>query len=469
MRPDNRPGRLASVTYDDADACDTGGCSPVQAANGWTPNLLRRSCPSSGRLRWAGSQQLAPRERPFQTTSRALYLRCVRSYEGSQPPPTDAGQSLCSPPRGFHIRRKSIRQHAEQQLIQAGAGAIEVLERTLSGQEVEGSLRGLAVLRELAMQRDTRVSAAAERVIETLAENQVTATSHRADAMLRSLRDLRSQRGLRILKQLGARIRFVNETVEEGLLVRNMGSSLAFLTFGDAWHGDPSDLLFVGWLTDYRGCKLTFDGKQFTDAYLQAIKQDERVVGLQLKRTSMTDAGLEQTKSMTGLKTVVLQYCEFTSASLQHLDRNPPLDLLYVFGGAIPKSDFDDFARQPKHKDHTLTRYGRGGFLGISGSPFVSDDGSVKGCQVETVSAGHAAERAGIRKNDIITKYQGRAVTTFVPATNAGVIPSDGLPSDSEPSLAELIGENLPGDRVTVTLLRGGVALELDVELGDWP
>jgi S1-C subfamily serine protease len=137
-----------------------------------------------------------------------------------------------------------------------------------------------------------------------------------------------------------------------------------------------------------------------------------------------------------------------------------------VFGSEISKPAFDKLVSK-----HTTwnARYGRGGFLGIGGTSYRLNE--IEGCIVSQVTPNEAASIAGIRRDDVITAYNGRPVSRFIPANRdfPQIEPTEndnGLPA---PSLSELIGENAPGDRVKVTILRGEVESVMEVVLGEWP
>lgn len=72
--------------------------------------------------------------------------------------------------------------------------------------------------------------------------------------------------------------------------------------------------------------------------------------------------------------------------------------------------------------------------------------GSLNGVLVQDVTAGGAAEKAGIKKGDVIQKVNGQEV-------------------NSVSSLQEEIGKFRPGDKVNVSLMRKGEAKELSVSL----
>ncbi|MDX1965913.1 MAG: PDZ domain-containing protein [Planctomycetaceae bacterium] len=90
----------------------------------------------------------------------------------------------------------------------------------------------------------------------------------------------------------------------------------------------------------------------------------------------------------------------------------------------------------------------RGAFLGISGGGrrFF---GQPNVCDISGVTKGSPAEKAGLQANDIVTKFGDAEVPDFE-------------------TLIDMLKKTEPGDKVTVTILRGGVESTLNVELGDW-
>jgi serine protease Do len=82
--------------------------------------------------------------------------------------------------------------------------------------------------------------------------------------------------------------------------------------------------------------------------------------------------------------------------------------------------------------------------LGIKYGAYVGTNGGGRG-----VVQGSPAARAGIRNGDIITNVNGTAI-------------------DQRNSLATLLAQYVPGDKVTLTLLRGGRAIKVDLTLAEY-
>ena len=71
------------------------------------------------------------------------------------------------------------------------------------------------------------------------------------------------------------------------------------------------------------------------------------------------------------------------------------------------------------------------------------------GCQITIVNPGSAADKAGILRDDILTTYGGKKVTSFE-------------------ILTALISDYAPGEAVEIELVRNGRNLKKTLTLGSW-
>ncbi|MEU2558105.1 trypsin-like peptidase domain-containing protein [Streptomyces longispororuber] len=115
-------------------------------------------------------------------------------------------------------------------------------------------------------------------------------------------------------------------------------------------------------------------------------------------------------------------------------------------GFAIPASMVRTVADQIVEKGR-VTDSGRAA-LGISGRTVLGDDYRPAGVAVAEVRDGGAADRAGLRAGDVITKVGDAEVTTVT-------------------SLAEALASDRPGDEVRVTYVRDGAERTAEVTLGE--
>ncbi len=83
-----------------------------------------------------------------------------------------------------------------------------------------------------------------------------------------------------------------------------------------------------------------------------------------------------------------------------------------------------------------------GPYIGVRGEP------EAENALIAEVVSGAAAEKAGVKVGDVITKFAGKDVTNFA-------------------SLARLVGEKNPGDKVKIEVIRGEETKELTLVIGD--
>lgn len=79
----------------------------------------------------------------------------------------------------------------------------------------------------------------------------------------------------------------------------------------------------------------------------------------------------------------------------------------------------------------------------------VTPDEDDKGAMITSVSPGSAAEKAGLKKGDIITKIDDKKI-------------------EEADDVSKIIRSHKPGDKVSITYLRGGKEQKQSVELGKW-
>ncbi|MCQ4081605.1 trypsin-like peptidase domain-containing protein [Streptomyces sp. RB6PN25] len=114
-------------------------------------------------------------------------------------------------------------------------------------------------------------------------------------------------------------------------------------------------------------------------------------------------------------------------------------------GFAIPVSTVTDIAGQ-LIKNGKVTASGRAA-LGLTARTVLGPNYQPAGIAVVKVATGGAADKAGIRDGDVITKVGSAAITTTT-------------------SLAEALASHRPGDRTDVTYVRNGSSRTVPVTLG---
>ena len=99
----------------------------------------------------------------------------------------------------------------------------------------------------------------------------------------------------------------------------------------------------------------------------------------------------------------------------------------------------------PKVETRVIVRHGGSGFLGIG---LADVDGDSRGAKVRSVEAGSPAEKAGIKQDDVIVRFDGEAVR-------------------SAAQLSRLAGETPAGRSVAIEVSRGGAVQKLTATLAE--
>lgn len=365
----------------------------------------------------------------------------------------------------------AVREWAAGNLLARGADVIEPLSKRITQDHAESALRSLEVLHALTLS-EPRTSTLASDAIRRIAENKAAASSIHAAEILQAITPARAKRAEKILRRLGAEFSTINRTQLGGSF---SGQMVPMVSFGNSWSGTLEDLAFLDWLKSYRELAIEADGPQITDAFLKSIGQVENVISLKLRRCAVTDQGMEVIPAMPSLLFLRVYYCNLSDRWLKALQTQPArLESVNIFGGDMTTQAVESLSQK---RPRLLTRYGKGGFLGIRGSASPNGDG----CLVVEVTANGAASKAEILPEDLIVEYDGQPVTQFSrPEQRMRRLPAvlpqnDDPPAKNEnlnqqsPSLSELIGMNSPGEVVTIKLKRGQAFLTKKVKLSMWP
>lgn len=327
----------------------------------------------------------------------------------------------------------AVRALATDSLIDAGLPAVEPVMKAMAQGDLEVVVRGIHVLREIALSGPPHAQDAALTVLEQLANDPRTSTGRRASAMLSRLAVLRQRRALDELQQLGARV--YTPDVQIG---RQIVFGVLTVEIDDQFRGDRQDLSRLKWLPEVE--QIVFDGPQVKDEWLAPLKQMGSLSYITLKRAEISDAGLRHLGEVPQLHHLRILYCPITDRGLGHLKKLKRVAALTLFGTQVTPVAAAQLANELATVD---VDYRRGAFLGIGGS------GHPLGFLVSTVHADSAAARIGMAPGDVIVKFDGEKVVDFT-------------------ELTALIGRHQPGDKVRMEVLRGGKPLAKEVQLGAW-
>lgn len=171
------------------------------------------------------------------------------------------------------------------------------------------------------------------------------------------------------------------------------------------------------------------------------IDDGELVINLLVlgRRWEAGDEGLRYLPKLGRIEQLKLFGPQFTDAGLEHLTRLQGMQRLKLY---LTQVSADGQKRLQQALPGTEVDRRHGALLGVSGS------GDAKGCQVTLVREGTAAARAGIVPHDVITRVNGEPIPDMA-------------------TLVTTIAKQKPGDKISVTLLRGDDEIDKVVVLGE--
>lgn len=318
-----------------------------------------------------------------------------------------------------------IREAAVRHLIAAGQPAVERLKIEIPKGSLEMVLRGVQVLRELALSEELDAESSAVLALEHLAAPKLTAAAQRAQTALSGLADVRQSRASEELQRLGARI-----GISQMMLGFQVIEDVSEIDIGERFTGTERDLRRLRWLAGVKRVKFT--GPRVTDSWMEALAGMQHITSLQLKRTSVTADGLKVLGGLERLQAVSLMYMPLDDAAIPKLAARGSLASVKLYGTRIT---VEGEAKLREILPAAKIDYRQGGFLGVNCQPHTI------GCEVILVQTKSAAEQAELSAGDVIVKYAEERVESF-------------------DSLTSFISKNRPGEKVDLLVCRQPVARE---------
>jgi hypothetical protein len=328
--------------------------------------------------------------------------------------------------------RYSKRTSATKNLIAAGQATVQPLMEGIAEHGLEVTTRGIYVLQQLAVAGDEATEDAARKSLEKIAAARVTAAARHARDALAKLDSLRQQRALTELARLGA---VVDRKHEELALPFNFVFNVEI---NSDWQGQVEDLRWLKFLHDVE--QVTFVGPRVEDRWLTFVEGMPNVIIFKIKRANITDDGLAPLKTLPRLQYIKLLYVPIGDGTVRDLAECQRAMRIDIFGSRMTRDG------EAKLRESVAAKVDRrkGAFMGIS--PTTADN---EMWEIQTVTRGSSAEKAGLRPGDSFVTYDGKPVGDFR-------------------SLTSLIAENDVGETVTVKIRRGGQIIERRITLGEW-
>lgn len=339
------------------------------------------------------------------------------------------------------------RRLATENLIIAGKPVIEPLFDSVQKGSLETVARGMHVLRELALMRDSESEAAAFQALEELAAQRVTLAARRAAKTLASLSEIRHDRTRDMLAKKNATI--TREQIRTG---SEVGAFRDFpcIIIGDDWNGNVDDIRQIRWIVGVNSNKQTpfrqpwsqwlivLQGRRATNEYLRAVCELDNIAAVRIRKSKIDADGIATLKNLQSLRYLDILYNPMTEKAFETLKSLHPPVRLRLYGTQLDSKRIETELGAKKGVEVDARD---GAFLGISCG---------EECRVSYVGDNTAAQKAGIQLGDVILSYKMAKIKTFE-------------------ELTKLIGQNAPGDTVSLQVDRMGKILDLKVTLGEWP
>ena len=334
------------------------------------------------------------------------------------------------------------RQAAQENLAAAGAPAAAVVKKSLAGKSLEATERALQVLIKLGLADDFDTQDVSRTILDEVAAQGDTAVSRQAKAAILKMNERRGGLAVAELEKLGLTITRSQMVGLPGVLEQYVG-----IQIGPDWKGRDQDLRWLKWLAEVN--RVVLVGEQFTDDQMASVAAMPGLKFLHLYRTRITASGLAKFADLRGLQELGVYYAPLDDEAIVTLGKFPALTSLKLYSTKITPA-----AKEKLRMALRLEKidYRRGAFLGI-GCDTLGEE-----CIITMVHPNSPAEKAGIRRSDILVRFSGKPVPNFE-------------------GLTEIIADKTAGEKVEVDLLRRDVdsfgnqtekAVKLQATLGEW-
>jgi hypothetical protein len=344
--------------------------------------------------------------------------------------------------RQLDDRSFDVRMNATEELVRGGAAAVPgLVDGLLGGMSAEAQLRAIEVLERVALSRREEDQSAAQGALVELSTCGSEPVARRVKVVLRTLAQLRRHRAVARLRELGAEVQFGIADTTPVLWQVPVEPRIELLQVGRDFQGTDEDAWLVSELKEVEEVEL--EGEAITDAYLEQVSKLGGVSALFIRRARVTDASLAKLARMASLSHLRIWYTPITDASIQLFAKLH--GKLELYGTRVTDEGMTRLRRLQRDLE---IDFRHGGFLGV-GPNLLGGEADLSGCIIGTVTDGSAAEKSGLRKDDVIIRYDGEQVETFE-------------------GLRGLIAGNRPGDSVEIEYRRGGDVARVQVELGEW-
>lgn len=322
------------------------------------------------------------------------------------------------------------RETATLKLAGFGHAAVPVLVRGVTGADLETTERAMQLLERLALSEQPTDPPVAWEAISTLAASGNGTAASRAKSALQAVSLHRQTMAREHLAAEGITVGLSNVVLEASAINEEV------VYVPPTWSGKAKDLRWLAWL--HHVSYAAVEGVSINRQVLEQITRMPDLKNVIITDTDLNSAELQPLTTLERLDQLEIRYTPIDDSAIELIKRLPLRQKLILNGTKITPEGVETLRRELPGLPIVFKR---GGFLGVRCDPFAPR------CQITLVLDGSAAEVAGMRAGDIVTRVGERRIGRFA-------------------DLQDAIGEYSPGEAIPIAIDRGGQKIEVVAELG---
>jgi len=324
----------------------------------------------------------------------------------------------------------SRRQAATRQLNRFGQDAVEPLVKVAQSGKLELTQRALGVLQQVALEQTPDDESGAWAALQQLVSQGSGSASIGARAALDEIRRER---------QLQAHSRLANSGIQIGFrefVIDSSSINTEVVWIDKKWNGDAGVLRWLRWIN--RVDHVLIEGDAVRREVLEHVVRMPDLRTIVLREATIRDDIFQPLESLSRIDQLEFRYITLQPEHAEKLARLSIRVSLSLMGTNLPVSGAQSLREAfPGIK---LT-YKHGGFLGVQCSQLSPN------CQIDRVTIGGAAEKAGLQAGDVVIRIGDAVIQSF-------------------DDLQIQIGSHYPGDEIDITYDRFGEIGKAKVRLG---
>jgi hypothetical protein len=289
------------------------------------------------------------------------------------------------------------------------------------------------VLKGIGEQGDIETLEAVLAALSRVTQSTTLPVGRRAAEVEIRLESVRQDRAIQFFRSLGAEI---NPEFNDTWTSLYLTAPVFALELGPNWKGTEKDLERLKWLRDVQQVSLV--GPKVTDSWLRHVHAMPGVISVKIKHADISLAAIEELTTFERLRVLRLMFIPLGDEMVPQLEKCDTLFRLLVISPKLT----EEGEKRLKNRFNDLVECSQGAMLGVRA-------GLEEPWSIREVVPGSAAERAGLRPQDRIVKWNGQEIDTF-------------------PELKALISKCRPGESAQVEVERGTQILPLKIICGEW-